>query len=133
MTMKERALPGCVVEDEVVEEGAEEEGVITMVLWSTMEMMALMVDEVMEAEDEVLEEAVAIVAVEGGMVEGVCNRNSVVIITMVTTMEKGHLSHRVVDEGVDGAGAGAGDVVVVSDQMVQSRQLPEPDKVETLV
>lgn len=67
-----------------------------MVLRSTMEMMALMVDEVMEAEDEVLEEAVAIVAVEGGMVEGVCNRNSVVIITMVTTMEKGHLSHRVV-------------------------------------
>jgi hypothetical protein len=49
-----------------------------MELWNTMGMVAWMVSEDMEAGDEVVDETMAIVGVEGGMVVGICNMTLVV-------------------------------------------------------
>jgi hypothetical protein len=54
------------------------QGVLTMELWNTMGMVAWMVSEDMEAGDEVVDETMAIVGVEGGMVVGICNMTLVV-------------------------------------------------------
>lgn len=67
-----------------------------MELWNTMVMVAWMVGEDMEVGDEVADETMAIVGVEGGMVVGICNRTLVVIITMGMTMGEGCLLHMAV-------------------------------------
>ena len=72
------------------------QGVLTMELWNTMEMVAWMVGEDMEVGDEVVDETMAIVGVEGGMVVGICNKTLVVIITMGMSMGEGHLLHMAV-------------------------------------
>jgi len=72
------------------------QGVLTMELWNTMGMVAWMVSEDMEAGDEVVDETMAIVGVEGGMVVGICNRTLMVIITIGMTMWEGCLLHMAV-------------------------------------
>lgn len=100
-----------------------------------MEMVDGMVDVDMVEEDGVGEEAVVFVDVEEAMVVGICNKTWVVTMTMV---DQGHrlLKAAAVDVGVDADAAGAVGVGVgvvrISDLMVQSRQLPDRQKVQLL-
>ncbi|GAY39766.1 hypothetical protein CUMW_046940 [Citrus unshiu] len=86
---------------------------------STMEMVGVG----MVAEVEAVEEAVVVfVGMEEATVVGICNKNLVVIMTMVEVL----LLLKAVGEDVDKADSEAVDVVGVSDMMGRSRQQPEP-------
>ncbi|KAK9996370.1 hypothetical protein SO802_021056 [Lithocarpus litseifolius] len=66
-------------------------GILTMELWSKMEMVALMVGEGMEVEVKAMEEVAAILGMGGAIIAvGLFNRISAVIIIM----EVGQLLHK---------------------------------------
>lgn len=109
----------------MAEEGVEVEGIITMGWWNTMVMVAGMVCAGgMVAELEAVEEAVVIVGVEEAMVVEICNKKWAVTMTM----DQGQCLLKAVGVGDGEAGGGAVDLVGISNQMAQSRQLPEPHR-----